>query len=218
MAQINSIIKGCPTCVPPQTVPVQPSISSPAGDSQVWCLNNRGVIITINVPYSSWIVIPGTLRYIDALPQSGGSLVYGINSAGSIFRTNGNTWAWQNIPGTLAYLRISAFDQTVWGINSGQKVFWLKDGTTAWNSVPGSLKYLDISPKDGAVWGTNSNQDVLYIFGVTGWWVQILGLKTAYLRIISNGYVFALGSQDGSIYYTANPLWTKRFHFFRYQQ
>ena len=207
-AQIKSIISSG-KCIP--SGPVQPVVAVPSGEGQVWGINYAGSIFTTNDPSGSWATIPGVLRYIDRLPTANGGLVWGINPGGLVFRMNGTSGSWQMMPGSLGYLRISAFDRTVWGISSFQQVLWYKEGQTAWTLVPGSLNYLDISPKDGSVYGIDIYHKVYVIAGTSGnrTEISVPNLLAKHLRVISNGYVFALCT-DGVIYYRPGAVgnWT----------
>lgn len=163
----------------------------------------------------------------DNVPQFQGQVWFGKYSfMGSNLNENPPTYAyntkfvklftfdatgWPN-PGqtNFTYVRISTFDMTFWGLDNKGNVYQtptvnsLQDGVNPWVK-DSSIQLIDIdcSQKDGSVVGVKADGTVWSASGLNKGWSQIGTLKATHVRVISNGNVFALGT-DGKIYFLAN--------------
>lgn len=213
--QINFILNngGCVKDESTSTPVVRPSVAVPAGETQMWGINNGDAIWTRAGSAGAWQSGGGALRYLDRLPQSNGGLIWGVNSAQNIYYKDGINGGWVYVSGALVFLRISAFDKTVWGINQNYQVYSLIPSDVskaAWYNYPGiKLKYLDVSPKDGSVYGISTDYRLYISAGAGQSWNEAVGMKVRFLRVISNGNVFAIGQSDRKVYFknTQSDSW-----------
>ena len=161
-----------------------------------------------NVPQFQGQVWYGTYNfYVSSLNDGSPSYAYNTKLV-KLFTYDSN--GWPNAGQTnFTYVRISTYDMTFWGLDNKGYAYQtptvnsLKDGVNPWVK-DSSIQLIDIdcSQKDGSVVGVKTDGTVWSASGLNKGWSQIGTLKATHVRVISNGNVFALGT-DGKIYFLA---------------
>ncbi|KAL7851820.1 hypothetical protein SRHO_G00176050 [Serrasalmus rhombeus] len=137
---------------------------SPAGvnmNDDIYCLTGgQG---------SSWINIPGKLKYYSCGPYS----CWGVNAANNIYimkdvtpTTCAGSLKWQQIPGGLSMIEVST-DGKVFGVNSNGDIYQ-RDGVspsnpagTGWHQVPSPQKVKHVSYDNGHLWLIDRDEHIM---------------------------------------------------------
>jgi len=192
---------------PSPNPPPKPNPPVPVGDGMLWVVG----YYTYTWFYTSTQVehqdMGIYLKFIDRLPNAKGGLVWSINPSKGVAFRNGTIGPWTSRPGIAAkYLRISPFDLRVWAIDANQYVYSISQTGIVWTKENSNIQVtvLDVSASDGSVYGVKADNTLWYTSGVNNGWNQIMGYSVKYIRVISNGNIFALTSNNGSVIFRAN--------------
>ena len=66
------------------------------------------------------------------------------------------------------------------------------------------MKWVEVSAKDGSVYAVKNDLTLWFTTGVNQGWSQITGYSVKFVRVISNGNIFAIASNDGSVIFKAS--------------
>lgn len=188
------------------------------GDPIIWAIDQN---------HASWYRDPSTGQwtktttqqygsnicyYIDRLPTCEGGYSWLIGVSSGPWWIKGMGTYWQRPTGygwTFLYVRISPYDQSLWSITIKNQLQYAVDNSNSFSSISmpsgvTSVKYLDLSPKDGSCYVISSDYKVFYTSAPNTQWTELTGLAVLNLRIIENGYIFAIGTDKNAYYRTGN--------------
>jgi hypothetical protein len=224
VSQLQNILKNgqCVNDSVPATpaAPVIPNPPAIACDNWVWAIDNN---------HGAWFLNPSTGKwaqtctqqfgcnipyYIDRYPTCDGGYSWMIGPSSGPWWIKGASTYWQRPGGfswNFLYIRVSGFDQSVWAITIDNQVQYAKDNTQAFggmsnpSGVP-KIRYLDVSPKDGSGYVISSSDYKVYTTpGPNQAWTEISsGMQILNLRIMANGYIFAIAKDNNAYYKTDN--------------
>jgi len=222
VAQLQSIIKNgqCVNDTVPAT-PSAPAIPNPpavACDNWVWVIDNNNQAWFRNPSSGQWTKtctqqfgcnIP---YFIDRFPTCSGGYSWMIGPSSGPWWIKDSTTYWQRPGGfswNFLYIRVSGFDQSVWAITIDNQVQYAANNAATFggmsNPTGTKVRYLDVSPKDGSGYVISSGDYRVFTTPGPGQaWTEITGLTVLNLRVISNGFIFAIGKDNNAYYKSSN--------------
>ena len=230
VSQLNNILKNgqcindtVPVTPPAPPAPVVPTAPIRDGDNYIWAIDNNQAAWFRN-PTGQWAKSTtqqfgsNIAYYLDRYPTIDGGYNWMIGvSSGPWWIVGANTY-WNRPSGfkwNFLYIRVSPFDKSVWAITTDHQLQYAVNKDTAFGglsnpSAAPRVRYLDVSPKDGSGYVIGSDYRVFFTPSPTsGSWTEITGLAILNLRVISNGYIFAIATDNKAYYKTANTAaWT----------
>lgn len=219
---VNDTVSTTTTTTTTSTVP---TVNRTCGDDYVWVIDSNHAAWFRDPTTGTWTETCTTAYgcnipyYIERYPTCDGSYAWMIGPSSGPWWIKGTTPTWSRPGGfswNFLFIRLSAYDMSIWAITIANKLEYAKDNTATFADVStpsgvSKIKYIDISPKDGSCYAVSSDYRVFVTAAPNSNWNEITGLQVLNLRVIANGYIFAVG-KDGYAYYKASSdstAWTQ---------
>lgn len=219
VTQLQNILKNgqCVNDSAP-AVPAVPTAPVRDGDNWIWAIDNNHAAWFRNPTSGQWTKtctqqfgcnIP---YFIDRYPTSDGGYNWMIGPSSGPWWIKGSNTYWQRPGGfswNFLYIRVSPYDQSVWAITITNQIQYAKDNTASFGGMSNpsgapKIRYLDVSAKDGSGYVIGTDYKVWTTPGPNQAWTEVTGLAVLNLRVISNGYIFAVGTDNNAYYKTSN--------------
>ena len=186
---------------------IKPVSTVVEGETMIWVLGYYTATWFYSSPDVEHQDMGIQLKFIDRIPNKIGGLVWAINTVKGVVFRNGTVGAWTSRPGiTAKYLRINPYDLRVWATDTSNYVYSISQTETTWTKENSGIQliYLDVSKKNGQVYGIKADFTLWVTKGANNGWTQIPGYSVKFLRVISNGNIFAIASTDGSVIFKSS--------------